>query len=102
MLGCMNLQKIDNKVYLGMFAVSPVSQGGGIGKELLKAAEQYTRKIGALAIFMSVVSVRTELINWYKRHGYQDTGITKEFKEDKVSGQHLQELEFMILEKSIA
>lgn len=29
--GCVNLQKHDNRVYPGMFAVSPEIQGGGIG-----------------------------------------------------------------------
>jgi hypothetical protein len=34
--------------------------------------------------------VRTELIDWYKRHGYADTGERKPFAEDEVSGKHLQ------------
>ena len=50
---------------------------------------------------MTVISVRTELINWYKRHGYADTGNKKTFKEDGLSGKHLQPLEFIVLEKDI-
>ena len=50
---------------------------------------------------MSVISVRTELINWYKRYGYTDTGERKPFTEDGISGKHLKKLEFMILEKLI-
>jgi ribosomal protein S18 acetylase RimI-like enzyme len=101
MAGCVNLQRIDDKLYLGMFAVSPTMQGGGIGKKLLAASASYAKQQGAIAIFMSVVSVRTELIDWYLRYGYQNTGISKAFSEDQVSGRHLQPLEFIILEKKM-
>lgn len=97
--GCVNLQQHGKKLYLGMFSVAPQRQGGGIGKQLLKAAEEYAQQLQCSTIYMSVISVRTELINWYKRHGYTDTGERKPFKEDGKTGKHLQVLEFMILEK---
>ena len=100
--GCVNLQQRNYKIYLGMFSVSPQVQGGGIGKHLLKAAEEYTQHLQCNAIYMSVISVRTELINWYKRHGYVETGEKKPFEEDDTSGKHLQVLEFIMLEKSLA
>ncbi|MEO6252625.1 MAG: GNAT family N-acetyltransferase [Ferruginibacter sp.] len=99
--GCVNLQQQGNKLYLGMFSVAPKLQGRGIGKQLLKAAETYALHVGCSAIYMHVVSVRTELINWYKRHGYRDTGERKPFTEDGMTGKHLQVLEFMIMEKSL-
>jgi ribosomal protein S18 acetylase RimI-like enzyme len=98
-VACVNLQQQGNKIYLGMFSVAPQLQGGGIGKQILQAAEEYTRYLHCTSIYMSVVSVRTELINWYKRNGYADTGERKPFVEDEVSGKHLQSLEFMVLEK---
>lgn len=101
LIGCVNLQQQDRGIYLGMFSVSPVLQGGGVGKKLLAAAEEYAKKLGCAVIFMSVISVRDELINWYKRHGYADTGERKPFEETEESGKHLQPLEFMILEKKM-
>ncbi len=98
-LGCVNLQKHSGKISLGMFCVSPKLQGAGIGKELLKAAEEYAHHVQCMAIYMSVISVRKELIDWYKRHGYMETGERKPFTEDGLTGKHLQVLEFMILEK---
>jgi ribosomal protein S18 acetylase RimI-like enzyme len=77
----------------------PALQGGGIGKSLLQAAEEYALHVSCHIIYMSVISVRTELINWYKRHGYVDTGIRKPFVEDDITGKHLRPLEFMMLEK---
>lgn len=32
LVGCVNLQKHDERLYLGMFSVSPEEQGAGIGK----------------------------------------------------------------------
>ncbi len=99
--GCVNLQKHSNRVYLGMFSVSPALQGAGIGKQLLNAAEEYAGLVKCNSIYMSVISLRTELIAWYKRHGYTDTGERKPFEEDGITGKHLQKLEFMILEKKL-
>jgi len=100
--GCVNLQQHGDRIYLGMFSVSPQEQGRGIGKHMLKAAEEYARHLHCKAIYMSVISVRHELINWYQRHGYFDTGERKPFIEDGLTGKHLQPLEFMILEKSLS
>lgn len=99
--GCVNLQQQNNRIYLGMFSVDPESQGEGIGKKILHAAEEYAHSVKARSIYMSVISVRTELIAWYQRHGYADTGERKPFKEDNLTGKHLRELEFMTLEKPL-
>ena len=82
-----------------MLSVCPQLQGGGIGKQILQAAEEYGRGLKKKAIYMSVISLRTELISWYMRHGYADTGERKPFIEDSLTGKHLQPLEFMIMEK---
>ena len=101
MIGCVNLQEEDNKIYLGMLSVSPHLQGLGIGKYLLKAAEEYAQQLQCSVIYMTVISLRTELISWYNRHGYRDTGERKPFKEDISTGRHLQPLEFAVLEKVV-
>lgn len=100
-IGTVNLQQHGNRLYLGMFSVSPHLQGGGIGKELLKAAEVHAKTVNCSSIYMSVISVRAELMDWYKRHGYVDTGDRKPFAEDDLTGKHLQKLEFAVLEKNI-
>jgi ribosomal protein S18 acetylase RimI-like enzyme len=101
LIGCVNLQQQGNRIYLGMFSVSPRLQGGGIGKQLLQAAEEYASQLRCNSIYMSVVSVRSELIDWYKRHGYSETGERKPFVESADSGKHLQPLEFSILQKTL-
>lgn len=101
LIGCVNLQQHGNRIYLGMFSVSPKLQGGGIGKQLLKASEEHAHHLQCSSIYMRVVSVRSELIDWYKRHGYADTGRRDPFEDDGTSGRHLQKLEFMVMEKQL-
>ena len=100
-IGCVNLQQHQQKLYLGMFAVNPLLQNSGIGKQLLEAAEAYAQHLHCTSIYMSVISVREELINWYKRYGYEETGERKFFHEDDITGKHLQPLEFMMIEKKL-
>jgi ribosomal protein S18 acetylase RimI-like enzyme len=100
--GCVNLQKHGNKIYLGMLTVNPELQGKGIGKILLDAAEEYARNNNCASIYMTVVSVRKELVAWYERHGYKDTGARKSFPaNDPKFGLPKMKLEFMVMEKKL-
>jgi ribosomal protein S18 acetylase RimI-like enzyme len=98
-LGCVNLQQKEELLYLGMLCVSPLLQGKGIGKKLLQQADEHARQLGCHTIQMTVISLRQELIDWYNRHGYVDTGKRTNFIEDAISGKHLQPLQFAYLEK---
>jgi ribosomal protein S18 acetylase RimI-like enzyme len=100
-VGCVNLQLRGDRLYLGMFAVRPILQGHGIGSGLMRAAEHHALQTGCQAIFMWVISGRIELIDWYARLGYRDTGERVPFEEDGLSGPHLRTLEFMVLEKKL-
>lgn len=101
-LGCVMLQEKENSLYLGMLTVSPDLQGGGIGKKMLNFADIYAREKQLPKIEMTVISVRSELIAWYERHGYVRTGETKPFPmHDPNCGEPKQFLEFIVLEKEI-
>lgn len=80
-LGTVCLEVKSHDLYLGMFAVSPASQGLGIGKSLLSAAEKCALENNCSRIVISVISTRIELIDWYKRHGYVATGNAVAFDE---------------------
>jgi len=98
---CVLLEKHDDEMYLGMLTVSPELQGRGVGKELLKAVEIQARQSGCAKIYMTVISVRIELIAWYQRHGYKDTGIRKPFPVDQKFRISKNPLEFIVLEKEV-
>ncbi|WP_310557172.1 GNAT family N-acetyltransferase [Flavobacterium sp.] len=101
-IGCVLLVKKENKLYLGMLTVSPELQNSGIGKKLLKFAEDYAFELSLSKIVMTVISVREELIAWYKRHGYLDTGKREPFPMDNPEfGLPKQKLEFIVLQKLI-
>lgn len=100
--GCVELRNELGKLYLGMLTVKPHLQGKGIGKQLLIAAEEEAKKQKCASIFMTVISVRPELIHWYNRHGYQLTGERKPFAfNDPRFGQPKMKLEFVVLEKKL-
>jgi ribosomal protein S18 acetylase RimI-like enzyme len=99
-LGCVELKSNHDKIYLGMLSVKPNLQGKGIGKALLQAAEIEAKKKNCHSIYMTVISVRKELIDWYLRHGYVDIGEKKPFAfTDSRFGQPKQQLEFVVLER---
>ena len=100
-IACVFLQKQERGLYLGMLTVSPELQGAGIGKKLLEAATQYASAHDCPTIFMNVISLRRELIEWYERYGYQLTGETNPFPADGRFGVPTQPLEFAIMEKKI-
>lgn len=102
LLGCVELRKDADKLYLGMLSVRPDRQGKGIGKILLEAAEAHAKQQHCSKIYMTVISIRKELVDWYLRHGYELTGEKKPFVLPDISwGIPKQELEFVVLEKQI-
>ncbi|MCZ8227865.1 GNAT family N-acetyltransferase [Flavobacterium sp.] len=89
-------------LYLGMLTVSPELQNGGIGKQLLQAAEQLAQQLELSRIQMTVIGIRKELLAWYFRNGYEDTGLREPFpfgEGDKALTSA--PLDFMVLEKKI-
>lgn len=102
-IGCVELRQEKEKLYLGMLSVSPTIQNKGVGKKLLKAAEEHAHSKSISSIFMTVISGRIELIDWYVRHGYQLTGERKPFiVPDERWGIPKQKLEFVVLEKKLS
>ena len=99
--GCVFLHKKDSKLYLGMFSVAPSAQGKGIGKKLLNAADEYARLHNCSSIYMTVITVREELISWYERNGYRKTGKVLPFPVDERFGIPTRPLEMIVLEKQV-
>lgn len=101
-IGCVCLERNGNHIYLGMLTTNPTLQGKGIGKALLQAGEQYASQLGCTLIEMTVITDRTELIAWYERNGYKNTGKVKPFPADNPKvGTPVKRLEFVVLEKAI-
>ena len=100
--GSVYLEVKDDKLYLGMFSVSPVLQGKGVGRALLLAAEDVARQSGLHTITMTVIRNRKELISWYERRGYTFTGEIQPFHAHGRFGEPKDVIiELIVMEKSV-
>lgn len=77
---CCELQRGVNGAYFGMFSVRPDLQGAGLGRVVLAEAERMAAlRWGCRLMRMKVLKQRPELIAWYERRGYTNTGKTEPF-----------------------
>ena len=105
LIGCVQLgAKGDGTAYLGLLAVDPALQAGGIGAQLITACENAARgTLGATRMEMTVIDGRAELIAYYQRKGYALTGERLPFPMgDERFGLPKRQLEFVVLEKPLS
>jgi GNAT superfamily N-acetyltransferase len=105
LLGCVHLERTGEDCYLGMLTVKPTSQGGGLGRQLLEAAERWAIAHWSSCIMhMTVISQRAELIAWYERRGYRRTGERKPFPygDERFGLPRRDDLVFDVLRKQLA
>lgn len=72
--GSVYVEMRGDHVYIGMVSVDPRRQRTGIGHALMAAAEDYGRARGSVAADITVVNLRTDLLPFYRRLGYVETG----------------------------
>lgn len=104
LVACCHVQRRGTRCYFGMFAVDPTQQGGGLGKQVMEHAEALARSQWASEFMeMTVIRQRTDLIGFYERRGYTNTGQLSPFPYgDERFGVPLRDdLEFTLLEKPL-
>lgn len=79
-LGTIKVELESQFAAIGMFAVSPLRQGEGIGKQLLIAAECFAKSKNVQYTEMNVLKARKELVQYYMRRGYVDENIVPSYK----------------------
>jgi ribosomal protein S18 acetylase RimI-like enzyme len=80
LVACIQLERMGHAAYFGMFSVRPTLQAKGIGRAVLDESERRAREEwGATEMRMTVISLRRELIAWYERRGYRQTGQQQPF-----------------------
>ena len=101
--GCALIQRDGEEAYFGMFAIEPSLQIGGLGKALLAKCERAVRDLwAARAMAMVVINLRTELIAWYERRGYRQTGHREDFPFGLHAGALRQDFDLIELKKDLA
>jgi GNAT superfamily N-acetyltransferase len=74
LVACVYVELREDRGYLGLLSVDPPRQGLGFGRQLVGAAEDFARKVGARAMDLRVISARAELLPFYRRAGYEEMG----------------------------
>lgn len=101
LLGCLHLKRDQAAVWIGMFAIRPGQQGSGLGSRLLRDAEAHSLAVWQPRCWrMAVISNRSELLAYYARRGYRDTGERLPFPDDIRFGlPRVDHLCFSVIEK---
>ena len=88
LVGCIGVEHRAecHVAWLHMFAVRPDLQARGYGKFILNTAESFARdRWHVKAIEMGVLTPRVELVAFYTRRGYVDTGRRKTFTIEETN-----------------
>ena len=107
-LACVMLQTFRDDAerllcHLAMLTVRPGEQDRGLGRRLIAAVEAHARTAGCVAVEMTVIHLREELIAFYERRGFRRTGRTKPFPygDARVGAPLRDDLHFVVLEKPL-
>lgn len=86
MIACVYVELREQRGYFGLLGVDPSRQGQGLGRKMVKEAEDYARAAGCEFMDLRIVDLRTELPPFYRRLGYVETG-TEPFAADAKPSQ---------------
>jgi GNAT superfamily N-acetyltransferase len=104
LVASVNLRRHGEAAWLGMLAVKPVLQGGGLGRRVVAAAEDWAgANWASRRMRMKVIVQRRELIAWYERRGYRSSGETAAFPygDARFGLPRRDDLSFVVLEKPL-
>lgn len=76
LLGCVYVELRSGQGYVGLLSVDPLRQGQGLGRRLMAATEQYFSARGCNTVSLRIISARPELLRFYAKLGFQETGIS--------------------------
>jgi GNAT superfamily N-acetyltransferase len=83
----------------------PTTQGAGLGRQMLTAAERWAMEhFSSRTMHMTVIVQRAELIAWYERRGYHRTGERKPFPygDERFGRPRRDDLAFEVLVKPLS
>lgn len=105
LLACCQLERQGETAYVGLLTVKPSVQAGGLGRRLLEHVELFaSREWNCSRVQMTVISLRSELIAYYERRGYRQTGERRAFPmhDPRFGLPKRDDFDLLVLEKDIA
>ena len=99
LVACIGLSIDHNSVEIGTFAIDSSVQNLGYGKQMLNYVAQSCSEVRDLIMY--VLDVRSELIAYYQRRGYQITGHTEPYPVNANVGQPLVPIQLIEMKKTI-
>lgn len=105
LVGCCALsRRAGSRARVSMLAVAPERQRDGVGRAILEEAARRARdELGAVAVDLAVLAPRAELIAWYARRGFAETGRTEPFPygDERFGLPVREDLVFVVLERPL-
>ena len=103
LVSCIGLNLDHNSVEIGTFAIDSSVQNLGFGKQMLNYVEAYVAQSCSEVrdLIMYVLDVRSELIAYYQRRGYQITGHTAPYPVNANVGRPLVPIQLIEMKKAI-
>jgi ribosomal protein S18 acetylase RimI-like enzyme len=80
LLACVCIEVHGPRGYFGQLAVDPAYQGNGLGPLMVRAAEEHLRAEACEAVDIIVLSMRPELLPFYRHLGYVEIGPIPNFR----------------------
>lgn len=74
LIACVYVELRGAAGYFGMLAVAAAQKGKGLGRLLVKEAEDYCRAASCAEMELLIVNLREELPGFYERLGYRAVG----------------------------
>jgi predicted N-acetyltransferase YhbS len=77
-------RRADSSGYIGLLAVDPARHGSGLGRRMMREAEEHCLRAGCAEVGITVVNLRSELPPFYRKLGYRERG-TAPFTDDRAT-----------------
>ena len=75
LIACVYVKITGDRAYAGTLAVDAAQQKSGIGRRMMREAEDYARAHGCEVLDIRIVNVRPELSEIYTKLGFVPTGV---------------------------
>lgn len=73
-VACVFVKVTGDRGYIGTLSVDPTHQRSGLGRRMMREAEEYCRAAGCKAVDIRIVNLRKELPAIYHKFGFVETG----------------------------